>query len=359
MAFMDFSLFFFADSGAAGGAGYRLLLESARFADAHGFSAVWTPERHFHSFGGLYPNPAVTGAAVAAVTEHVAVRAGSVVAPLHHPARIAEEWAVVDNLSGGRVGVSFASGWHAKDFALRPENYPDRKNVLVETVETVKRLWRGEEVEFSDGAGEKQAVRIFPAPVQPELPVWITSSGSPETFRAAGRLGAGLLTHMLGQDHESLARNIALYRQELREAHGPDARGQVALMLHTMIGTDRDEVREQVREPFSNYLRSSTDLIVKTSGLLPAGFDPDQLPARDKDFLIAHAFERYFSTSGLFGTVTDGVDIASRLRDIGVDEIACLIDFGVPHDEVLSSLHHLDELRRRTAGPGGHVRRHD
>ncbi|MGC5016344.1 LLM class flavin-dependent oxidoreductase [Streptosporangium sp. DT93] len=346
---MEFSLFFFADSGAAGVDGYRLLLESARFADANGLSAVWTPERHFHSFGGLYPNPAVTGAAVASVTERVGIRAGSVVAPLHHPARIAEEWSVVDNLSMGRVGVSFASGWHAVDFVLRPENYPDRKSSMVETVETVRRLWRGDEIEFSDGTGEKQTVRIFPAPVQPELPVWITSAGSPETFRAAGRLNAGVLTHLLGQDREALTRNIATYRQELAQTHGESARGHVALMLHTMIGTDRERVRELVREPFGTYLRSSADLIVKAAAaLLPPGLDLDRLPDRDKQFLITHAVDRYFTTSGLFGTVDDGVETVERLREIGVDEIACLIDFGVPHDEVFRSLPYIAELHGRT-----------
>jgi alkanesulfonate monooxygenase SsuD/methylene tetrahydromethanopterin reductase-like flavin-dependent oxidoreductase (luciferase family) len=314
---VDFSLFFFADSGATGGDGYRLLLESARFADANRLSAVWTPERHFHSFGGLYPNPAVTGAAVAAVTERVGIRAGSVVAPLHHPARIAEEWSVVDNLSGGRVGVSFASGWHTVDFVLRPENYLDRRNAMVDAVDTVRRLWRGEEAEFADGTGEKQAVRIFPPPVQPELPVWITSAGSPETCRMAGRLGAGLLTHLLGQDLATLERNIATYR-------------------------------DQVREPFCRYLRSSIDLVVKAaSGLLPAGLDPNRLPDRDKEFLITHAFDRYFTASGLFGTVADGVETVNRLRGIGVDEIACLIDFGVPHDQVLRSLEYIAELRGR------------
>lgn len=348
---MDFSLFFFADSGAAGAEGYGLLLESARFADQNGFSAIWTPERHFHAFGGLYPNPAVTGAAVAAVTERVGIRAGSVVAPLHHPARIAEEWSVVDNLSKGRVGVSFASGWHAVDFVLRPENYEARKSAMAQAMDTVRRLWRGEEVEFPDGSGAKQSVRIFPAPVQPELPVWITSAGSTETFRAAGQLGAGLLTHMLGQDLDTLAQNIACYRKELSQAHGDKIRGHVALMLHTMIGTDRDEVREQVREPFSNYLRSSMDLVMRTSlGLLPPGFDPNQLPDRDKEFVIAHSFNRYFTTSGLFGTVADGAEIVGRLQAIGVDEVACLIDFGVPHALVLRSLQHLAELRCRTAG---------
>ena len=85
---------------------YRLLLEGAKFADREGFTAVWTPERHFHAFGGLYPNPSVASAAIAALTTRVQIRAGSVVLPLHHPARVAEEWALVDNLSQGRVGIS-------------------------------------------------------------------------------------------------------------------------------------------------------------------------------------------------------------------------------------------------------------
>lgn len=344
---MDFSLFFFADS-APGDNGYDLLLESARFADAIGLTAVWTPERHFHSFGGRYPNPAVLGAALAAVTTRVGIRAGSVVAPLHNPIRIAEEWAAVDNLSGGRVGVSFASGWHATDFVLRPETFRDRKNVMVDAVECVRRLWRGEKVEFRGVDGERQPVRVFPTPVQRELPVWITSGGSPETFRIAGRLGAGVLTHQLGQTHEALAGNIAVYREELAAAHGADAQGHVVVMLHTMIGGDRDGVREVVREPFSDYLRSSFDLIARDPAAANGGFDPTKMSTADKEFLVEQSFDRYFSTAGLFGTVSDGVEVVRRMTAIGVDEIACLIDFGVPQDQVLGSLGPLGELREAT-----------
>src|SRR5258708_34894912 len=67
---VDFSLFYFASAGAGEGADkYRLLVEGAKFAEKHGFSAVWTPERHFHELGGLDPNPAVTSAGLAAMTE--------------------------------------------------------------------------------------------------------------------------------------------------------------------------------------------------------------------------------------------------------------------------------------------------
>jgi hypothetical protein len=118
---LGFSLYFFSDDGSKDSDDkYRLVLESAKFADRNDFSAVWTPERHFQDFGGLYPNPAVLSAALATITERVQIRAGSVALPLHHPVRVAEEWSVVDNLSGGRVAIAFASGWHVNDFALDP-----------------------------------------------------------------------------------------------------------------------------------------------------------------------------------------------------------------------------------------------
>lgn len=342
---MDFSLFYFADEPSKNERRYRLLLEGARFADEHGFTAVWTPERHFHSFGGSYPNPAVTGAAVAAVTRRVGIRAGSVVGPLHPPVRIAEEWAVVDNLSEGRAGVSLASGWHAVDFSIRPENYVDRRDVLIDTVTTVRKLWQGELMETVDGAGQPVGVRVFPPPVQSVLPIWLTCAGTPETYRVAGRLGVGVLTHLLGQDLDELAGKIAEYRRVLREHH-PEQPGHVALMLHTFIGADREVVRETVRRPFGDYLRSSIGLILRASGDLLPGVDPDNLSAEDVDFLVERSFDRYFSTGGLMGTVDDGLAVLHRLDAAGVDEVACLIDFVGDPDTVLAGLPHLDELKR-------------
>jgi len=199
---MGFGLFYFAaDSKAAGVAGaYRLLLEGAKFADTHDFTAIWTPERHFHEFGGLYPNAAITSAAVAAITTKIQVRAGSVVIPLHDPIRVAEDWAMVDNLSGGRVGLSFASGWHANDFALKPDNYERRHEVMRESIDTVLRLWRGEKISVKNGRGETIEVSVLPRPVRERPPMWIASAGNIETFRSAGRMGYNILTNMLGQD---------------------------------------------------------------------------------------------------------------------------------------------------------------
>lgn len=342
---MDFSLFFFADDSTSAPADgdkgrYGLLLDAARFADAHGFTAVWTPERHFHPFGGLYPSPAVTGAAIAAVTERIGVRAGSVVAPLGDPLRIAEEWSVVDNLSGGRAGVSFASGWHPNDFVLAPENYADRRAILRKTVEEVRALWRGETLSRTGGRGDALEVRIFPPPVRAAIPVWLTSAGSVETFQAAGELGAGMLTHLVRQDFDGLAENIKLYREAFEAGPGQGP-GHVAIMLHTFVGPDEDDIRELVRAPMKDYLASSLGLF---AGASKKG--APQISESRREQLLDLAFDRYFESGALFGTVERACEQAKRLRAVGVDEIACLIDFGAPRERVLEGLEQLDMVRK-------------
>jgi natural product biosynthesis luciferase-like monooxygenase protein len=357
---IGFSLFYFAaDAAESTGGKYRLLLEGAKFADTHGFEAVWTPERHFHPFGGLYPNPSLTGAAVAVVTERVGIRAGSVVLPLHNPIRCAEEWSVVDNLSNGRVGLSFASGWHPGDFALAPANYKERRELMARGIETVRALWAGAKVPVTGGDGKTIEVKVYPPPVQREPPMWITASGSPETFAMAGRMGANILTNLLVMKPEEFVANAAVYRKAYREAGHP-GQGHITLMLHTFVGHDATEVRAKVRGPFLEYLKTSTDLINKARWELTAfakgddrkpaapgtSMNLDDLSREDMDALLDHAFERYYASAGLFGTPETCLAAVDRLREMGVDEIACLIDFGVDTETVLANLASLDELKR-------------
>src|SRR5262249_46506389 len=156
------------------------------------------------------PNPAVTGAALAAITQRIQIRAGSVVLPLHNVIRVAEEWSVVDNLSGGRTGLAFASGWHADDFVFGPQNYADRRELTFQAIETFLKLWRGEAVTVQSGSGKKIEVRIFPKPRQERPPLWITAAGTPDTFVRAGQIGASVLTHLLGQSVEEVAEKVGL-----------------------------------------------------------------------------------------------------------------------------------------------------
>ncbi|QSQ15807.1 non-ribosomal peptide synthetase/type I polyketide synthase [Myxococcus landrumensis] len=345
----DFSLSFFAnDEDSLGGRKYRLLLEAAKYADAQGFSAVWTPERHFHAFGGLYPRPAVVGAGVATVTERLGIRAGSVVLPLHDPVLVAEEWSVLDNLSNGRVGVSFASGWHANDFVFAPDRYARRKEVMFKGIEEVRTLWRGGSVLRRNGTGDEVEVFLRPRPVQKELPFWLTAAGSPDTFRMAGELGAYVLTNLMGQNLEDLASKVALYREAWRQ-HGHAGRGHVSLMLHAYLGEDAAEVRRRVRKPLLDYFRSSVDIFQAFVSSLGLKGDLRTLTPADVEALLEHGLNRYVEDGGLFGTPDTCAPVVERVRSLDVDEVACLVDFGVEVEATLEGLQHLDVLRRRYA----------
>ncbi len=144
-----------------GGNDPRLLIDVAREADRRGLAALWLPETEG------FPNPAIAASALAVVTQRIALR-GFLSLPLHNPIRVAEEWSLVDNLSGGRTGIAFAPG-------------------DLSQIETVRRLWRGEAELVPDGEGRPIDIRIHPQPIQRDLPLWLTDA------RMAAALGANLL----------------------------------------------------------------------------------------------------------------------------------------------------------------------
>ena len=328
---MEFSLFFFSgDESAFPNDKYQLVLEATRFADCHGFTAVWTPERHFHRFGGLYPNPAVLGAALAAITKRTQIRGGSVIAPLQSPIRIAEEWALVDSLSHGRTGIAFASGFHPVDFVLSPERFKERWRLTAEVVEEVRRYWRGEPVRGETGTGERVERVLFPKPVQRELPTWLTATRATDTFIQAGKIGANVLTALLRINRDEMAEKIAAYRRARSEnGHDPDC-GKVTLMLHAFLGSDDQQVRRTVSGPFREYLCSHLEFLNSTGAPLSSSQEQE---------LISLAFDRFYKSGSLFGTPESCWSTVQSLAAMGVNEIACLIDFGIDFDATMGGLH--------------------
>jgi phthiocerol/phenolphthiocerol synthesis type-I polyketide synthase D len=328
---------------------YRLVMEAARFADQNGFSSVWVPERHFATLGGLYPNPSVLHAAIAAVTTRVALRAGSVVLPLHDPVRVAEEWSMVDNLSGGRVGISFASGWNPADFVFFPERYAKRHDEMFAAVPVVQRLWRGETVVARGGDGREVPVRILPRPVQPELPTWITAARSPETFVRAGEIGANVLTHLLDQDVAGVAEKVRLYR-EARARNGFDpAGGVVTVMVHTFIAADAHVAIETARRPYCEFLKSNASLLQGLAASRGGNVDIAAFSEAERDVFVNFLYDRFVGSRALIGSPQTCRDLVMQLWRAGVDEIACLLDFGPAYDDVLDNLPQLDQLRQLCA----------
>ena len=351
---MDFGLFFFAnDTSDAGQRGkYDLIFEAARWADRNGIARLWIPERHFHSFGGLSPNPSVLAAALAGITRRIQICAGSVVLPLHDPIRVAEEWSIVDNVSGGRIGLGVACGWVPNDFVIagRQADFDNRKQIFRDATAALRRLWRGEPHRVRNPLGEEVDIRIMPRPVQPELPIWITAAANPDTFREAGTIGANVLTHPLGQTIGEKAQKVAAYR-EAWNAAGHRGRGTVTLMLHTLVGEDDDEVHDLARKPMMTYLGASLDLAARHLASVPFLKDPSRIDVSALTPDIAEAtleasFEKYFHIGSLLGSYEKCLATVDKLARLDVDELACLVDFGLDASIVLKGLENLNVLRK-------------
>ncbi len=351
---MQFGLFYFAvleDEGGNEKDKYNFIMKSAKWADQNGFVRLWTPERHFHSFGGLSPNPSVLAAALAATTEKIQICAGSVVLPLHDPIRVAEEWAVVDNISNGRVGLGIACGWVPNDFVIsgKQEEFDSRKDTFAEYTTTIRDLWRGETRLLTNPKGEEIAVQTQPRPIQKEAPIWITAASNPETFQQAGEIGANVLTHLLGQTLNELESKLSIYRKAWDEAGHP-GRGIATLMLHTFVGDNDDEVHEIVREPMKKYLAQSLNLAAANIESVPFLKNPEDIDVgglTDEivDDVLEASFEKYFHMSGLLGSYEKCLDMVEQVEKADVDEIACLVDFGVDAGKVLRSLEKLNVIR--------------
>ncbi|PQJ44590.1 hypothetical protein BTO01_29130 [Vibrio jasicida] len=344
---VDLSLFFFSAMGAdEQDELYNQVMACSRYADEHGFHAIWTPERHFSDVGAAYPNPAVLSAAIAATTQRVKIRAGSVVMPLHDPLRVAEEWAVVDHLSSGRAGLALASGWNPDDFVFYPEKYTGRRQQLANDLTLLRQLWQGEKVARTNGEGKVREVAIYPQPRSGELPVWITAAGGREAFELAGREGTNILTHMLSQDSERLAANIEAYRSALRKSGYDPQHFSVTVMLHTYVQQDDQDAREQCREAFKRYLQA----FLSFESLRDIAEADQQDIANHFDDILEVACDRYIEQASLIGGVKECVARVQALTRIGVTEIGCLVDFGVSHQQMMSSLDYLSQVHQALQG---------
>jgi natural product biosynthesis luciferase-like monooxygenase protein len=330
---MEFSLFFFDGDGSGQGRNrYRLLIDSAKFADAHGFSAVWTPERHFHAFGGLYPSPALTSAALAMVTKQVQLRAGSAVLPLHDPVRLTEEWSVVDNLSNGRIAIAIAPGWTVDDFVLSRDKHSNRRAVM----------WKN--VTRQDAAGKSFEIETLPRPIQPELPLWVTCQAA-ETFIEAGKIGANVLTSLLGGELKDLIPKIQHYRDARGKAGYDSQTGTVTLMTHTFLGSDLLQVKQDVTQPFCNYLKNHYELLESLAKGMGINVDLTTFSEDDLNSLLEFGVQGFMNGRSLIGTPESCLPFLTQLKQAGINEIACLIDFVQDYQLVMDSLPYVEQLK--------------
>jgi natural product biosynthesis luciferase-like monooxygenase protein len=315
----------------------ELYINASVWADSAGLSSIWTPERHFHSFGGAYPNPAVASAALAVKTNQIQLRSGSVVSPLHDAVSIAEQWAIVDNLSEGRVGLAFAQGWREKDFILRQDVYKDRQQLMWRQIEEIKQLWKGESIQVIDKNEQPQDLAIFPKPVRQDIPIWISTVGNPNTIKQAAKLGSGIFTHLVGQTVAQLAETIALYKKESK-LNSSNKEPHVALLVHTFVADTDEQAKNIAIDPLRQYLKQWLNLDDKRNKTFEE--------QKNAELMLEVGVQRFLRGQSMIGSVDTCAKFIENMKSIGVNEIACLIDFGINENVVYSHLNKISDILR-------------
>ena len=164
----------------------------ALYADTLGMHSAWIGEHHFNSLGVL-SCPDLVLSYVAANTKHIRLAPAVTVLPLHNPIRVAEQWATLDLLSGGRVDFAAGRGYDRREYEPFHVSFDDNQGIFEEGLELVRELWRadgrishhGKHYSFDD-------VRITPKPVQQPIPTYVGSFSKP-SIELAARLGCGLI----------------------------------------------------------------------------------------------------------------------------------------------------------------------
>lgn len=225
-------------------------------AEDYGFDSIWPAEHHFSEYG-VCASPAVTLAALAGTTRCIRLGTGVVVLPLHHPVRVAEEFALLDILSGGRVELGVGRGYQPAEFRGYAVDQTRSRDLFDESLEVILRAWRDERLSFKGEHYQFEDVDVRPRPLQqPHPPVWMAAL-SEDSFEKAGRLGLNLLfSPVFGGSLEVAAGLFKRYRDALEKAGYDPSTRDVGALVMIYAGRSQEQARQEFAPSVIWYLRT-------------------------------------------------------------------------------------------------------
>jgi luciferase family oxidoreductase group 1 len=281
---------------------YRRALERIEIMDRTGYDAVWLAEHHFNSFS-VCPSVHVMGTHVAARTERLRIGTAVTLAAFYHPLRIAEEIALLDVLSGGRVNWGAGRGFDPIEFRAFGVAQEESAGRFREAVDIVRAAWTEERLTYEGEFFSFRDVEVLPKPHQtPHPPMWVAASSE---LAIAWAAEAG---HTIMMDphspHAEIARKRELYRERL-EAAGGSLAGREIPMARLVAVAETEEKAATVARAGAGWIVGSY------MGNAPAeAFDPKGLGNASQD-----PVERYLSDKVVFGTPEKVIDELQRLGE--------------------------------------------
>jgi alkanesulfonate monooxygenase SsuD/methylene tetrahydromethanopterin reductase-like flavin-dependent oxidoreductase (luciferase family) len=297
---------------------YGEVLGLADAAERAGLSTIWVAEHHFHS-GGICPSPPVLLSAIAARTKRL--RVGSLVAvlPFHNPVEVAEQYAMVDRLSGGRLNLGVGSGYISLEFEGFGVDPATKRERFDAGLATLVAGMAGEPVVATRTAGMRP-LNVLPLQ-RPHPPLWIAVQRREALpFVAKRGVSVALVPYATVASVDELADQIREFR-----SHLPDgATVSVSVALHLYAGDRPDRARTALQRYLDSRLATQST------------FYQDKV-RRDPSHASAATIERTgFALFGAAGEVTDRLE---AFRSAGVDEVLGIFDFGgLPVEDVRASV---------------------
>jgi probable F420-dependent oxidoreductase len=217
---------------------YRETLDLVRLAETLGFDSAWVSEHHGAGDGYL-PSLLPALAAFAAATDRIKLGTGVILTPFHHPLRLAEDAAVVDLISGGRLILGLGLGWREEEFRMFGVPLSERVARTVETIEILRRAWRGERFSFDGKVFSFDQVKVTPPPARSSgIPIYLGGSVD-AAIRRAGRIGDGYIRTRSG-GLEQMRADARLADEAAREAGKDPSAFGFAQLQNSFVWEDGD-----------------------------------------------------------------------------------------------------------------------
>jgi natural product biosynthesis luciferase-like monooxygenase protein len=303
-------------------------IELMEAAEELGFDSVWPAEHHFSEYG-FCASPALSLAAIARRTSRLRLGTGVVVLPFNNPVRVAEDYAMLDNLSGGRVELGVGRGYQPTEFAGFGVDQSRSREIFDEALEVIRRAWTCERFDFEGRWFRYHDLAVRPRPLQrPHPPIWLAAL-SEETYEKAGRLGTNLLcSPIFGGSLVEARSRIERYREAL-EANGHDpADREVGALVMVYVADTQEQARRDFAGPVIWYFRTFGKYVAPKLGQPPVESYEWYTVLRDLasvvewDQLLAHG-------AVVCGEPDYVAEQVAQLRDVvGVDHLLCWTRLG-------------------------------
>lgn len=239
---------------------YRDMIELARLTEEAGLDGAWVSEHHFAEDGYL-PSLMPMLAAFAAVTERIELGTGVVLAPFHDPIRLAEDFAVVDQISSGRVVCGLGIGWREEEFRAFGISTSSRARRLTEIVDVLRLAWNEERFDYDGKYYSYSGAAVTPKPAR--VPPILIGGFVDDAIRRAGRIGDGYVSSRVQRERVEEAFRMAA---DARSAAGKDGAPIVGLLQNAFVTDDPERDWPMVRDGIGHQLgvyagwRAGTDV---------------------------------------------------------------------------------------------------